>query len=110
MIHQKPCFEFHGEFQDGCRVCLRWRDDPRYAELRNGTAVAPAPVKARPVINLPCIYKGPQTGEKIGCQSCKGNVQLTLFACQIHGTCTLGKRVSGHGCCDDKCAERVAPS
>lgn len=40
-IQQKGCFDFHGVFTAGCPVCLRWRDDPRYASLRDETVAAP---------------------------------------------------------------------
>ena len=61
-------------------------------------------------VSLTCIHLREPTGETVGCQTCKGNVQVKLFSCAVHGTCTLGKRIEGHGCCDAKCAEREYPS
>lgn len=34
---KKPCQDVHGDFKDGCSVCRKWRDDPRYSR-------APEPV------------------------------------------------------------------
>lgn len=60
-------------------------------------------------VNLPCLNLGLPTGEAVKCQSCKGNVSVNLFHCAVHGTCTLGKRLPGLGCCDTDCHERVPP-
>lgn len=72
-------------------------------------ALAPAPK-----LPLPCIHRGEETGAKVGCQTCGGNVQIKLYACAGgHGTATLAKRLSGHGCCDGACVERqetITPS
>lgn len=58
------------------------------------------------LVSLPCVYRGEATGETVGCKTCRGSVKVKLFACSVHETCTLGKRVTGHGCCDSRCAER----
>jgi len=55
----------------------------------------------------PCLHLGAPTGESVACPSCQGSVSLKLFACAVHGTATLAKRVDGYGCCDSQCAERV---
>jgi hypothetical protein len=71
------------------------------------TATPKPKSKARTTLPLPCIHRGEATGQTVGCQTCKGNVQLKLYACAGgHGDCTLAKRVPGHGCCDGACAER----
>lgn len=39
------------------------------------------------------------TGAKATCPSCRGKVELTVFGCRVHGTCTVGKPVPGTACC-----------
>jgi hypothetical protein len=36
-----------------------------------------------------------------GCSSCGGSWQIKVFACAIHGECTLGKRLDGLACCSE---------
>ncbi len=45
-----------------------------------------------------CVHFGEQNG-LIDCQSCQGTVKLKTFACAVHETCTLGKRLDGIACC-----------
>lgn len=109
---KKPCLESHPEFVEGCRLCEKWRDS-RYANARDliqDGPVKPRKTAARPVVALPCIHRGEITGETVGCKTCGGNVQLKLFACAIYGTCTVGKRVANHACCDSTCTYRVDPA
>lgn len=47
----------------------------------------------------PCPHFGAPTGETRQCQSCRGKVTLTVFACAVHGGCTVAKKVDGLGCC-----------
>lgn len=56
--------------------------------------------------NVTCKHLGLPTGSTVKCPTCRGVVSLKLLKCAIHGTCTLGKRVAGHGCCDESCKER----
>ena len=46
----------------------------------------------------PCIHFGEQNG-LIDCSTCQGTVKLKTFACAVHETCTLGKRLDGIACC-----------
>lgn len=48
---------------------------------------------------LPCRHLGPSTGETVECPTCSGRVQLKLFACAVHGTCTPGKAAPGVANC-----------
>ncbi len=65
------------------------------------------PIKTVSLPNTPrlnsserCIHLGVDTGEKITCRSCMGNVQLKLFACGVYGRCTIGKATEGIACCN----------
>jgi hypothetical protein len=33
------------------------------------------------------------------CPSCRGHVRLKVFACVVHGECTIGKAIAGLACC-----------
>jgi len=71
-----------------------------------GVSHEPSAVRAR---SLPCIHLGEATGEAVLCQTCSGSVKIKTFACSIHGTCTMGKRVPDvPGCCDSSCEQREA--
>lgn len=54
-----------------------------------------------------CVSFGLATGDKVPCPSCRGNVNLDLFACCIHGVCTPASSVPGVACCVG-CKEYVA--
>jgi hypothetical protein len=61
------------------------------------------PVRVRKVAkakSLPlCPLLGEDTGERVECKACGGNVQLKVMACPVHGKCTVGKAVGGVACC-----------
>lgn len=38
----------------------------------------------------PCVHLGAET-RRVGCPTCQGTVQLKVFACAVHGECTLAK-------------------
>ena len=51
-----------------------------------------------------CIHLGAQTGER-PCPSCSsGGVRVKVFACAVHGSCTIAKNVGAQVCavCPDK--------
>lgn len=45
-----------------------------------------------------CVHRGEATGLR-KCPSCKGSVKVKIFACAIHGECTLAKPLEGVACC-----------
>jgi len=55
-----------------------------------------------------CEHLGGITGQR-PCQGCRGNVQVKLFACSIHGECSLGRQVDDTACCA-VCEEYVPAS
>jgi predicted GH43/DUF377 family glycosyl hydrolase len=55
-----------------------------------------------------CAHRGGPTGQTAPCRTCGGRVELKLYACAVHGTCTLGRKVEGHGCCQG-CPDRPKP-
>lgn len=68
-----------------------------------GTDHSPFVAKRPPRLKLtdrttPCIYRGAETGRQ-KCTSCRGTVQLKVFACAKHGNCTIEKHVRDTACC-----------
>jgi len=49
-----------------------------------------------------CVHRGEST-RVVECKACRGSVKLKVFACDVHGECTLKKNVGLHVClgCDD---------
>lgn len=78
-----------------CASCRAWRgiEDPTLA-------MSDLPHLQR---NVRCEYLGDDTGERITCPSCTGHVQLKVFSCGVHGTCTLRQKVEGTACCYQDC-------
>ncbi len=46
-----------------------------------------------------CKFRGEDTGKTVICQPCGGRVELKIFDCELHGSCTIGKEVEGQACC-----------
>lgn len=53
--------------------------------------------KAKP--QPPCAHLGPDTGLMVECPTCSGKVSLKVFACEVHGACTVAKKVERRACC-----------
>ncbi len=52
-----------------------------------------------------CVHLGAETRRQL-CPSCRGHVELKVFACAVHGECTQGKPAAGvKGCCQG-CADK----
>lgn len=90
------------QFDPNCVVCILWRKDPSYYAI--GTHVPAAP-GAPP--GQACAHRGGPTGETVLCPSCAGSVRLKMFACAVHGTCTVSRRAVGVACCVE-CPDRSA--
>jgi hypothetical protein len=45
-----------------------------------------------------CIHLGDKVGTH-ECETCQGSVKIKLYACALHGTCTLGKKLPEIACC-----------
>lgn len=95
----RPCSDRHPDpLPAGCRLCWLYLHRPDYHRQWDG---APAPAPAPKVPREPCVYLGPTTGSTIDCPTCAGKVSLKLYACAVHGSCTLGKAVGATACCAD---------
>lgn len=95
-IKSRPCR--HATLQPDCPACKLIAKDDRYAHLRGPETHAPtAPAKAKAArfqMPLPCIYRGPATGETRPCKTCTATTQVQLLSCGVHGVCTLDKAVT----------------
>jgi hypothetical protein len=76
-----------------CRLCWLYHHDPDYRACWDGQAAAP------------CRHLGAPTGEAVACPSCRGSVELKLFACAVHGRCTPARPAPAVACCAT-CADR----
>src|SRR5678810_577734 len=83
---------------DNCPICPKY-DDPRFASGLSHWII--------PKSLLACIHLGKDTGNKVLCPSCEGNVQLKIFECEVYGECTIGKRVPEIACCNG-CKDYIA--
>jgi len=80
-------------------------DEPVSCDTGDALSLGDPTVIALRVERAPCVNLGKETGDFETCTTCAGTVQLEIFACKIHGTCTLKTRIKNHGCCDVKCDE-----
>jgi len=53
----------------------------------------------KPTLVEKCKHLGDAVGTTVDCAGCTGTVKLKLYACAIHGECTLGKKLDGIACC-----------
>jgi hypothetical protein len=54
--------------------------------------------RVNPAEHIPCWRQGDYL-RKQTCASCCGTVRLKVFACDLHGECTVAKFLSGSACC-----------
>lgn len=46
-----------------------------------------------------CLHRGAEIRREV-CETCKGKVQVKVFACDRHGECTISKEIQGVYVCD----------
>ena len=64
-----------------------------YVDQPAGAAITKAPSRGS------CVHLGPPTGEVRSCASCGGSVRLKVMGCEIHGQCTVGRKIDGMASC-----------
>lgn len=69
----------------------------KWRSVANGEPIVKS-ARSLPVA-LSCPHLKEPTGEVVGCPTCRGNVQLKVFACDLHGKTTLEKKVNDIQCC-----------
>lgn len=72
---------------------------PCWVRLRHAAGMSVAPGDSARLVPPPCRHLGGPTGEMVACQSCRGRVELKLFACAVHGRCTPTKPAPDVACC-----------
>lgn len=58
-----------------------------------------------PLTVVACSHRGDEV-RRVGCSSCGGHVQIKVLSCEIHGECTIAKRLAGVACCQG-CGQRA---
>src|SRR5262245_12753002 len=66
-----------------CHLCQLFHHDRRYRALWSD-----APSQGHAVMS--CSHLGPKIREK-PCETCLGTIRLKVFACSLHGECTLAQ-------------------
>jgi hypothetical protein len=80
-----------------CRLCWLYHYDPAYRELWD--ALTPrADRPAGSATRAPCKHLGPEVRRQ-RCPTCRGAVELRLFACPLHTECTFATALPGIACC-----------
>lgn len=75
--------------------CWMHANLPGYRALYDGDGPVVAPAAGANA----CARLGPVLGTA-ECQTCTGRVALKVYACAVHGRCTLGRRADDvPGCC-----------
>ena len=76
-------------------TCLKFKRAYRKGEQKPAVNREKVP----PLVSLPCVHLGDDTGKMVDCPTCKGHVQLKTFVCAVHERCTIGKQAPGVQCC-----------
>jgi hypothetical protein len=56
-------------------------------------------------IDLSCVHRG-DVLRRVGCETCNGNTNLKVYACEVHGECSFAPK-AGVKVCGARCAERA---
>lgn len=102
-----PCQ--HTAPQQDCAWCdMATTRDVRYARLWWGLELdgPTGPTRSHRAVSGPCRHLGAATGVLADCATCRGRVQLKLFSCALHQTCTPSNPVRGTTCCAS-CPDRT---
>jgi hypothetical protein len=78
---------------DCCRVCYLYETNPKYRALWD------LPNTGGPAVRRGnCVHRGADV-RTVKCPTCRGEVQIKVFACALHQECTLAKAVHEIACC-----------
>jgi hypothetical protein len=101
-------YEFDGE----CPYGEAWRSET--VDGQKPTAAPNLPARSQPQRNtpatLPCVHRGELTETLDRCRTCSGFVSLKVWACQIHGACTLANQGESKLKVCVTCPDRTSPS
>ncbi len=77
-------------------LCRRRED--WFAAFERGDTVIQRPPAPSPPLRNNCRHWGEELGTE-DCPSCRGNIRIKVFACNIHDRCTLRKALEETACC-----------
>jgi hypothetical protein len=80
-----------------CVVCGQpWPGTPTSPPERTFRADCPGPTALVRDVTL-CVHRG-REARQVGCETCGGNVRVKVFACAVHGECSIEKPVGVQVC------------
>jgi hypothetical protein len=91
----RPCHADHALSPDACPLCRLYAHDRSYRALWDAPGSGPPPPDR---LSRPCLHRGGVMREE-RCPGCRGAVRLKVFACSVHGECTVGKPLEALACC-----------
>lgn len=81
------------DFQNDAMTCPRCGYQAKARDVhRNCSAIKAANPSA-------CLHRGKATGRVQTCETCQGNVRVKVFACELHGECTISRQVDSLPVC-----------
>jgi hypothetical protein len=87
--HCNRCHLITGPYTpDQCRLCWLYHHAPAYRALWDSAARAVAA----------CRHRG-EAIDLIECPTCQGRIRLKVFACTVHGQCTIDTPLLIVACC-----------
>jgi len=73
----------------GCGLEVRTKQLPIHHRCRGKGAAREAP----------CRFRAAVAQATVLCSSCRGKIKLKVFGCDLHGKCTVSRKVEGMACC-----------
>jgi hypothetical protein len=97
----RPCHDDHPPSPQSCHLCALCAERSRRGRAYRGDwgEPWPWPGKGPRTAVGDCRHLGGPTGATVRCPTCRGGVELKLFACAVYGECTPGKCAPGVACC-----------
>lgn len=97
-----------------CPICRLVTTDPKFAAVRaealakrSGAPSLAAPAPSNPN-SLDCVHRG-EVVKLVECAGCSGKTQIKIFACAIHGECSLSSKTGDEYKRCALCADRQPP-
>lgn len=87
-------------------LCRRRKD--WFAAFEKGETMLQRPSASPPPLRDDCRHRGEELGTE-NCPTCRGNIRIKVFACELHERCSLQKALEGTACCA-RCGDYEAKS
>lgn len=92
-----------------CRYCGRKNYGASYAEASDCACRGGRASTTRASNETDCVFRGQEISRQV-CPSCRGHVEVKVFACKVHGQCTLYKAIDNMACCATCLDRRSSPA